>query len=59
MSIQLDDARMLLKEFNTQNMQLCRQVDDSQSAIDRIKNADEDKSNDKYMKLESKVWKVL
>lgn len=59
MSIQLDDARMLLEEFNTQNMQLCRQVDDSQSAIDRIKNADEDKSNDKYMKLESKVWKVL
>ena len=48
MSLQLDDAKMLLEEFDTRNMQLSRQVEDLQSAIDRIKGANEEESNAEF-----------
>jgi hypothetical protein len=48
MSLQLDDAKMLLEEFDSRNMHLSRQVEDLQSAIDRIKGANEEESNAEF-----------
>lgn len=55
MSLELDDAKLLLEEFDELNMQLSRQVDDLQNAIDTIK---ETKEEDNNAELEGRIMSL-